>query len=550
MDAPTTPARKEAAQAWRPVLMAVLASALPFAFLAGRFDWVCDDAYISFRYAKNLAAGFGLRYNPGEDPPVEGYTNFLWVLAMAVVEWLRADPAIWSRVLSLSSAMGLLCLLGRFVQRAVDGSLAVLVTTLLVFVALPPVQVWSTSGLATLPMALCVFGVYDALLRDPARPSAGRAAAFACLAALLRADAFLFLAMVFGLAGGTFAVRRDKALGRALVIAGGALALCIGAHFACRTSYYGDWLPNTARMKAFAVDDELRAARFDRGVGYVVSFFLSMTSAFVVPLVSLLLLRATSAKRVVVHSVLILLGTVLYAIRAGGDFMTFGRFFVPAMPFLALLFASSARTLIQRTSAAVGLGYGVLIAALSLLPAWDVQLFPRSIFDRFHFRWNDTVEKRQSELVRWTDMNKNSEQWVVYGKMLGAIREDGDSLVRGGIGAIGYYSGMHIYDTHGLTNTHWRKVNPPAKRKSPGHDREMEAADFVEFAPTYLGAFFMVDDGTGPYDLFGGREAWPQHGWYEFYGKLADPEVHELPDQPEFPSGKSLLIFRFKKNQQ
>ena len=47
------------------------------------FSYTIDDAYITFRYSKNLAAGFGPTYNPGL-PPVEGYTTFLWMLLMAL----------------------------------------------------------------------------------------------------------------------------------------------------------------------------------------------------------------------------------------------------------------------------------------------------------------------------------------------------------------------------------------------------------------------------------------------------------------------------------
>lgn len=36
---------------------------------------VQEDAFISFRYARNLVDGHGLVFNPGER--VEGYTNFL-----------------------------------------------------------------------------------------------------------------------------------------------------------------------------------------------------------------------------------------------------------------------------------------------------------------------------------------------------------------------------------------------------------------------------------------------------------------------------------------
>lgn len=46
-----------------------------------RAYWL-DDAFITFRYASNLAQGFGPVYNVGEF--VEGYTSFLWMLVSAV----------------------------------------------------------------------------------------------------------------------------------------------------------------------------------------------------------------------------------------------------------------------------------------------------------------------------------------------------------------------------------------------------------------------------------------------------------------------------------
>src|SRR3954451_10285533 len=46
-----------------------------------RYFSLFDDAMISMRYAKNLANGYGLVWNPGGER-VEGYTNPLWVLYM------------------------------------------------------------------------------------------------------------------------------------------------------------------------------------------------------------------------------------------------------------------------------------------------------------------------------------------------------------------------------------------------------------------------------------------------------------------------------------
>ena len=69
--------------------------ALPvFGFLAWHFDFLCDDAFISFRFARHLAEGEGLVFNLGPGRPVEGYTNFLGVVWCALFEWLGRNATI------------------------------------------------------------------------------------------------------------------------------------------------------------------------------------------------------------------------------------------------------------------------------------------------------------------------------------------------------------------------------------------------------------------------------------------------------------------------
>ena len=78
----------------RPVRLGLLLAAA--GLLVGHalvFDFVNDDAFISFRYADNLVRHGALVFNPGER--VEGYTNFLWVLLGAVFEALgHIDPML------------------------------------------------------------------------------------------------------------------------------------------------------------------------------------------------------------------------------------------------------------------------------------------------------------------------------------------------------------------------------------------------------------------------------------------------------------------------
>ena len=64
--------------------------------VAWYFRFFQDDAFISFRYADNFARGNGLVGNLGEY--VEGYTNFLWTILIAVGLFLHLDPVIFSQV--------------------------------------------------------------------------------------------------------------------------------------------------------------------------------------------------------------------------------------------------------------------------------------------------------------------------------------------------------------------------------------------------------------------------------------------------------------------
>jgi hypothetical protein len=87
----------------RIAIAAALLALVPYLALVARFDFVCDDAYISFRYARNLTRGEGLVFNPGVEPPVEGYSELLWVLAMAGWEALGVAPDLGARILSVAA---------------------------------------------------------------------------------------------------------------------------------------------------------------------------------------------------------------------------------------------------------------------------------------------------------------------------------------------------------------------------------------------------------------------------------------------------------------
>lgn len=74
-----------------------------------------EDAYITFRYARHLAAGNGLVYNPGE--PVFGFSSPLWTLWNALGYLLTHNPLLWARASSLAADIATLLVGGALLER-------------------------------------------------------------------------------------------------------------------------------------------------------------------------------------------------------------------------------------------------------------------------------------------------------------------------------------------------------------------------------------------------------------------------------------------------
>lgn len=77
-------------------------------------SWLCDDAFIYFRYASNSLLGYGYVWNAPPFRPVEGYTSLLWIAVIDVV-WrvTGSQPPEFVNVLSLLFGCATLVLLAR-----------------------------------------------------------------------------------------------------------------------------------------------------------------------------------------------------------------------------------------------------------------------------------------------------------------------------------------------------------------------------------------------------------------------------------------------------
>jgi hypothetical protein len=465
-------------QAKRRAFAIALTAAVPLlAFFVWRYDFVCDDAYISFRYSRHLAEGRGLVFNVGESPPVEGYSNFLWVVWLALFERIGIDIGVAARASSIATGFTLLAAVIRFMQRRLALSTSELAASAVVFACLPSFSLWCTGGLETMPFALAAFLTFERLASDPDRPRGWQAGAAGLACALLRADGLLWASLMICAALLSHMKSRSPTLLRDGATALSIVAAGTAAHVVWRHGVYGDWLPNTARIKA-----GLSGLRLERGLDYAIAYLLSVpvcVLAFVV-----YFSRAGRTAILSWQATFVIACTFGYAIFVGGDFMPMGRFLIVSMPFLALLVASVVRALREKPS--IGIGFAFACAGLCVLPSFDLHVVPANVRERFHFRWNDT--RVVSEYEMWRGMKERAENWALLGWALARETTPGESIILGNIGAIGYFTELEIFDVFGLTSRSVALRKAPLVRASPGHDKAVAPDFFYSEHPDYWGA--------------------------------------------------------------
>lgn len=518
---------------------ALVPGALLFVLLAWQLDFLCDDAFISFRYSRNLAEGAGLRYNLGSATAVEGYSNFLWVLWLSVFEAIGTDPGLASRMSSAACGLLLVIWVPALAARRLGLDALGSACVGLFLGSLPAFALWATGGLATMPTALLLFGLFAMLLGDPAKPRGLGAAAFASATILMRADGALWVAMLWtcGLLL-WWLDGRSKALRRALLQVAVISALVLAAHLAWRLSYYGEWLPNTARIKV-----GVSRFRLSRGFDYVVTWWLAMPATLLV-VAAALRSRMKDQLNLALPAWVILTGSLGYALWVGGDFMPFGRFVFSATPFLALLLAlclrpgsgSSADSRDQSRPRPWALAVGGLAVLLNLACCFGHNPVPRAWRAPFHFRLNS---EWKSELEMRAAMQARTEDWTRLGKALALATQPEQSMILAGIGAIGYHSRLQILDRYGLVTPEVIEHAEPRENASPGHDIEVPTTYFYGHDPSIGGAFFAGVNAPPDYNLPPG---WAQHP----ISKMTTIERHALPEGQGFAPGVELRLIRFK----
>ena len=85
-----------------------------------------------------------------------------------------------------------------------------------------------------------------------------------------------------------------------------------------------------------------------------------------------------------------------------------------------------------------------------LLPSWNIQPAPRSLRDALSVR--EVPARFRTEFEQWRIMAEQETKWRVKGLTLARIAAADATIVQIAIGAVGYYSGLELYDRQGLTS--------------------------------------------------------------------------------------------------
>lgn len=427
------------------VTLGVCAAFVVYYNIAVCSRWMLDDAFITFRYSENLAAGFGPVFNPGE-APVEGYTNFTWMLLLAGCIRLGFDPVAWSQIFAAAFAGGTLALLifsHRFARGISPATAAVAGLLLASFGIFHP---WIASGLeATLFMFLLLLTVLlhsFALAPEATRARYAALGIVCALTALTRPEGAVIAGIVLAHHGLRALFGRDHRAWWAIAL----FLLLFGSFLAWRVWYYGYPVPNTFYAKVGGTQ-----AQVLRGLNYFQGF-----AAFAWPLllpVALGMLAVPFLLRRMPWLAVLAGGILLYtlfAIVVGGDVFIAFRFFAHVAALLCLM-------------AAVGLHYAVRPVALRafLLPL----VVGGNLWMAFTHPYTFDIPKRGDSVTL---------KGVEVGQWLHAYTAGRPQalIATNTAGTIPYYSKRPVIDMLGLNDTQIAHRHMPRMgRGQAGHEK-------------------------------------------------------------------------------
>jgi len=381
-----------------------------------------DDAYITYRYARNISEGKGFVYNPGE--AVLGTTTPLYTLLLAIVGLFYGDFPLTSHVIGVVSwafCVILACLIGRTLNQRKAGlaSAALIATNPL----LP----------LTLGMETCFYmAVFLAVLYFYFAGHLDWSAALLAVLVLTRGDGILLAMVILA----DYLVRHRHFPLRQVILFG----LIVSPWFLYSLVTFGSIFPNslTAKMGQVYRIREGDATPFLSGLVILVRQFLHHSKLYyaLIPLWTIGLLGIVGWNR---HWLLLLAWMFLYLMGyIALGVVNFHWYYAPLAVGLLLLAGIGAE---------VTLSIPKRLSKFELQKSFGLLLTPAVILCLIAVlvaQWQSlTIVRRE---LPWPRI----QSYKAVGDWLRENTKEDSSVATIEIGAIGYYSRRTIIDTMGL----------------------------------------------------------------------------------------------------
>ena len=278
-----------------------------------------DDAFISFRYAQNLIEGHGLVFNPGEI--VEGISNPLWTLLLALGMFLGLEPVFLSIIMGILSLIWLIWVTSQLLEEYQLPQIGLYLIALDFSLMLESVEgLESTFFAALIGQIWLLFQRFDGI-------DGTKYITFCFFIAFLTRPESPLLILCFILA---FELSQKGMYRHISVHCFYALLNIIIAFTLLRFLYYGEFVPNTYYAK-------VGGAAFVRGFGYLLRFgndhLLYACSLLAIPYFF------WSHKKFRFY-LIPMLCHLFYVVYIGGDFKPTGRFLITLSAFFCVLTTS------------------------------------------------------------------------------------------------------------------------------------------------------------------------------------------------------------------
>lgn len=481
-----------------------------------QYNFVTDDAYISFVFARNLAEHGALVFNPGMEP-VEGYTNFLWTLVLGLLMIPGLPPEIMARALGTGFGLATLIVVTRLVDEVTEerGGWSLVAPALLAFAA--GFACWSSGGLET---QMFTFWVSLSLFAYVRGDRDGRwlrwLGVLLALAAMTRPEGLLVTALVGG-----HRLVVNVARERRLLPARDEL-WCLGLFLALwapwygwRWWYYGYPFPNTYYVKAAGAPPPGYAeALLRNGLYYVWQWAWQTRAALAAPvLVAGLVWARPGTRRFHFGSLALVLALayLAYTARVGGDFMGLHRFVMPVFVIAAVacalglrLVAGWAQRKLSGARLRAGLGAGLALAVIAGFAVDQVRLTADSL------RWGNWQSDHGIDTPAY--LRVYTQDRAAIGAHMRACFRDDDFSIVGGAGAQPYEGRMRAIDVFGLVSERIAHEVAPSNPRA-GHNKWGPDRLLLSYDPDFVFSCYSIHGRPDDARFNCNPGFWRRHGY-------------------------------------